>query len=151
MCSGTNVSVSMCWNTSVGTSEICTLQQSSCTLFYGTLSTLYSNPNPNRDSKLWMTCLCMPFLKSSYSGAYFPLTKHGCRKLKYTSHILSRTCRAQNFFSRSSYHPPQIVSTPHTHAHIHTHQHLSHCTTLRWPLPKCGQNVPFTRAAGQSK
>lgn len=48
--------------------------------------------------------------------------------------------------------PLRLSPPPHPHTHIqYTHQHLSRCTTRRWPLPKCGQNVPFTRAAGQSK
>lgn len=46
---------------------------------------------------------------------------------------------------------PTTTPTPPPSDCLHLHPPLCYCSILRWPLPERGQNVPFTRAAGQSK
>lgn len=78
----------------------------------------------NWDGKLWVTCLCMSFFKSSYSGANFSLTRHAGHTLKYTNCTLLCTNKALSSSCCSSWHPtPPALST-------HTYTHQLHQTPL---------------------
>lgn len=88
----------------------------------------------NWDGKLWVTCLCMSFLKSSYSGANFSLTRHAGHTLKYTDCTLLCTNKA--------------LSSPHLHyLHTHTHtsstKHLYHCSALKIAPPGAQSKFAF--------
>lgn len=75
----------------------------------------------NWDGKLWVTCLCMSFFKSSYSGANFSLTRHAGHTLKYTNCTLLCTNKALSSSCCSSWHPTPPALSTHTYTH-HLHQ-----------------------------
>lgn len=125
-----NVSVSICWITSVGTSEIST----------HSLWTATRTVNSE-----WPACACHSSKAVTVGHiSLWPgrdVTHSNIPATRYHAHAKHRALSVAHPTA-----PAQIVSTS-----TYTHQHLCRCSTLRWPLPERGQNVPFTRSAGQSK
>lgn len=109
ICRNMHVSVIICWITSAGTSELYIhCPHPACSPFSPA-------PSVDRDwdGKLWVTHLCMSFLKSSCSAAHFPLTRHTGHIFKY--HTCCMCTRAEFFPLLIPRQPPTWIIYTHTH------------------------------------